>query len=198
MSTNARFTVSLQQPLLVSPSRPQSTFAPSQLTSLVLLLARLGSSPLAIALGINLRRKRILKAQRNRVNNVHQSREQNTSRLAKQQRSAQEAHRRASVHGRSRNVKRESGNHFIHEEAEIVAQKCAPDAQAPCRGNDEDVAARDEGVCSRLRVGAQQERVRWLLGDGRLVEPVADDAEREDGCGERVVGDGGVAAKELC
>lgn len=174
-------------------------FALSLLTLfLVLLLPRLGSSPLAVALGINLRRKRVLKAQRNRVNDVHQPRKQNTSRLAKQQRGAQEAHRRARVHGGSGNIKRESSDHFIHEEAKIVAQKGAPDAKAPCRGKDENVAAGDEGVGSCLRVCAQQERVRRLLGNGRLVEPVADDAEGEDGCGERVVGDRGVAAKQLC
>jgi hypothetical protein len=39
--------------------------------------------------------------------------------------------------------------------------------------------------------------VRWLLAEGGLVEPVADEAEGEDGRGEGVAGCLGAAAEEV-
>lgn len=128
---------------------------------------------------------------------MHQACQQDTCGLAKEQRRAEEAQGRAGVHGGARHVEREARHHLLFEHAKVVAQERAADAEAPGRSDDENVAKGQQRVGRSLRVDVQQERVRRLLSNGRLVEPVADDAEGKDCRGERVVGYRRVAAKEL-
>jgi hypothetical protein len=49
-----------------------------------------------------------------------------------------------------------------------------------------------------LDVDTIEERMRGLLGDGALVDVVADHAEGEDGGSEGIASDLGVSTKELC
>lgn len=161
----------------------------------LLLLLPLG--PLALALGIDLTRKRILKPQREHIHNIHPPRQQQARGLAKPERRPQEAHRRPPVHRRAAHVEGEPRDHLVHQDAKVVAQERARDAERPRARDDEDVAGGEEQHGGELGERVQEQRVRGLLGDGGLVEEVADEAEREDGGREGVAGVLGVAAEEL-
>ena len=139
----------------------------------------------------------VLKRQCHQVYKDNPSRQQDTRRLSKQQRRTQEAHRATPVHRRTRHIEREPSDHLIHEDAEVVAQEGACDTEGPGGGDDEDVAARDEGVGGGLDGEGEEERVGTLLGDGGLEEVVAEDAEGEDGGGEGVAGGDGAPSEEV-
>lgn len=128
-----------------------------------LLLALLSRSPLALTLGINPSRKRILISQRNNIHNQHKARQGNTSRLSIRKRSAQKAHRRAPVHRRRRHVERKARHHLVHQDAAVVAQKRSRNAQPQRRGDDEDHARGEERVSGHLREQRRQQRMRRLL-----------------------------------
>lgn len=153
--------------------------------------------PLALPLGIDLARERILKGQSNFVHDKDQRRQHDARRLTKPQRRAQEAHRAAVVHRRVRDAEREPRHHVVHQDAEVVAQVRARDAQRPHARQHEHVAGPDERHGQRLRHGRLQQRVRGLTAQRALVHGVADDAEREDGHGQRVAAVQAVAAREL-
>lgn len=160
-----------------------------------LLLALLGRSPLALTLGINPSRKRILISQRNDIHNHHKKRQGNTSRLSVRKRSAQKAHRRAPVHRRRGHVEGKARHHLVHQDAAVVAQERSRNAQPPRRRDDEDHARAEERVSGNLREQRRQQRMRRLVLQGGLEERVADEAEREDCDCERIAGGVAVAAE---
>lgn len=160
-----------------------------------LLLARLGRGPLALTLSIDTSSERVLKSQSNNVHNQHKKRQGNTGGLSVRKRSAQKAHRRAPVHRRRRHVEGKARHHLVHEDAAVVAQEGSRNAQPPCRGDDEDHATGEERVSDNLRQQRRQQRMRRLVLQGCLVQRIADEAEREDGDGERIAGDVAVASR---
>lgn len=161
---------------------------------LALLLAR---STLPFPLGIDLGGEGVLEAQRDLVHKVDPGREHYAGGAAVDERGAQEAHGGAVVHGRVGEIEGKAGDDVIHQDAEVVAQEGAGDAQRPCRRDDQDISSGDQGVAGvRGDVGLEQ-RVRRLVAQGALVEQVAHDADREDGRGEGVAGRLGAAAEEL-
>ena len=164
---------------------------------LLLLLARLGRGALALALGVDLRREGILEAQRDQVHDEHPARQEDAGGLSEEQGGAEEAHGRAPVHGRANYVEREARHHLVEQDSKVVTQERARDAQPQRRRDDKDVAACDECVGCELRVRREEERVRRLFRDGRFVQVVADQAEREDGRGEAVACRHGASAEEL-
>lgn len=165
---------------------------------LSLLLTCWSSSSLSFAFGIDLRGEWILIAQRNAVYHRDPNSQQQTSRLSKEQRCAEEAHGRTPVHGRTAHIEGEPGDHVVHQDAKVVTEEGAGDTEGPGARQHQDIAARDQGVRRGLGIDGEQQRVRGLLRDGGLVEPVADDAQGEDGRGEGVAASQGVAAEELC
>lgn len=162
--------------------------------ALFLLLA---GSPLALPLCVDLRREGVLELQRHGVDSPDPDREQNAGGLCKQQGRAEEAHRRANIHGRTNDIEGKAGDHVIQQDPEVIAQEGSRDAELPRRRDDKGVTQGYERVGGGLGVGREEERVRRLFGDGGLVDVVADDAEGEDcGC-EGVAGCHGAAAEEL-
>jgi len=161
------------------------------------LFLLLAGRPLALALGVDFGRERVLEAQGHDVHEEHPECQREAGWLGKEKRGAQEAHRGAPVHGRTDDVEWEPGDHLVHEDAKVIAQKGAGDAEAPCRRDDKRVAEGDEGVGRGLGVDARQQWVRGLLANGGLVEEVAEEAEREDGRGETVAGCAGASAKQV-
>jgi hypothetical protein len=86
----------------------------------------------------------------------------------------------------------------VHEDAKVVAEEGASDAEGPGGGNDESVAAGEEGVGSGLDVNGLEGRMGGLLVDGTVEKGVADEAEAEDCSGQGVAGSLGAAAEEVC
>lgn len=163
-----------------------------------MLLARFGRLTLALTFGVNPSSERVLEPQSNDVHDEHAESQRNTSRLAKDEGSPQKVHRRAPVHRGRCHVEGEARHHLVHQNAKVVAQEGARDAQAPRRRDDKDVADDEQGVSGSLRVQRLQERVRGLLGQGRLVQPIAEEAQREDGRGEGIAGRVGSAPEQPC
>jgi hypothetical protein len=149
---------------------------------------------LPLPLGVNLRSERILKPQSHRVNSENKSRQQHTRRLAKPKRRAQETEGAAMVHGRRANAEREPGHHLVHQDAKVVAQVRARDAERPHAGQHQRVAAEQQADGQALRERAQQGRVSGLGAQGALVDGVAGDSEQEDCYGEGVATAVGVVA----
>ena len=149
---------------------------------------------LPLPLRINLRRERILKPQRNRVNNKDQARQQNTRRLAKPKRRAQKAHRTAMVHGRRGHTERKTRNHLIHQDTKVVAQVRARDTQRPHAGQHQRVTTEQQADGQTLRERGEQCWMRGLGAQGALVDGVAGDSEQEDCHGEGVAAAVGVVA----
>lgn len=171
--------------------RPEGPFS-----FLFLLLARFGRLTLALTFGVNPSSERVLEPQGDDVHDEHADGQRNTSRLAKDEGGSQKVHRRAPVHRGRCHVEGEASHHLVHQDAKVVAQEGARDAQAPRRRDDKDVAEDEQGVSGSLRVQRLQKRVRWLLRQGRLVQPIAEEAQREDGHGEGIAGRVGSAPKQ--
>ncbi len=83
-----------------------------------------------------------------------------------------------------------------HEDAEVVAQVRARDAEGPHRTADQHVAGDDQRVGHQARGGRLHRRVGGLGAQGALEEAVADDAQEEDHGAEEVACQEGVAAEE--
>lgn len=101
------------------------------------------------------------------------------------------------VHGRIRDVEREARHHLVHEDAEVVAQKCACDAQRPGRRYNEDVPRGDQGIREILGFRGFEERVGRLVAESALVKAIADKTQGKDGCSKRIAGGLRVATEEL-
>lgn len=155
---------------------------------LSLLLSGLSSGSLALPLGVDARSEGILEPQGQDVNDQHLKGQQNTSRLAVEQGASEEAHGRAPVHGRAGDVEGEAGDHLVHQDAKVVAEEGTSDTESPGRGEDEDVATCEERVGSGLDIDRLEQRVGGLLVNGRVVEPVTDKTQPEDGSSERIAG----------
>lgn len=106
----------------------------------------------------------LLELQRNPVSHVDQNGQEHTSWFAIPQRSSHETHRRAPVHRTTCYIEWEASDHIIHQDAKVVSQVCACDAQSPHRGEDEDIAAGKEGNGERFG-----ERIGYDFRVGRLV-----------------------------
>ena len=98
------------------------------------------------------------------------------------------------VHGRRADAEREARNHLVHQDAEVVAQVRARDAQRPHAGQHQRVAAEQQADGQTLRERSQERRVCGLGAQGALVDGVARDAEQEDGHGESVAAAVGVVS----
>lgn len=95
------------------------------LFALLLLLAGLLRSPFPLALGIYLRRERVLELEGYMVDDVDPCGQQDTSRLSEEQSGSEEAHRRAPVHGRAADIEGEARHHLVKQEAKVVTQESA-------------------------------------------------------------------------
>lgn len=84
--------------------------------------------------------------QRNAIYQQHLRRQQHPRRSAIQQRRPQKAHRAPVIHRRAGDVEREARHGLIHQDAKVIPQVRARDAEGPCGGEDEDVATYDEEV----------------------------------------------------
>lgn len=69
---------------------------------------------------------------------------------------------------------------MVHEDAEVVAQERAGDAERPRRRHHQHVAAGQQPVREPLHRGLVEDRVRRLLAERSLVQEVAHEAQRED------------------
>lgn len=88
----------------------------------------------------------LLKRQRNPINHQHLHRQHHPRGTRIQQRRPQKAHRTPIIHGRARDIERETRHGLIHQDAEIIAQIRARDAERPGTGQHENVAHQDERV----------------------------------------------------
>ena len=102
------------------------TIPPSIVLHLQPLLSPL---PLPLPLLINPNRKRILPPPRNRIGRCDQCCQHHTSWLACPQRRSQKAQCRTMVHRRVSDVERECSDGRVHEDAEVVAEIGAGDAE---------------------------------------------------------------------
>lgn len=106
----------------------------------------------------------LLKLQCNPISHIDQNSQKHTCGLAVPQRRSHEAHRAAPVHGTSRHIERESSDHIIHQDAKVISQVCACNAEGPHGGEDEDIAAGEEGKGEGL-----SKRIGCDFGVGGLV-----------------------------
>ncbi len=178
-------------PLLFGCSRPHWSGLPR------LLVLPLGRGTLPVPLGIDRGGEGVLVAQGDLVDDEDPGAQQDAGGLAVQQGGADEAGRRAIVHGGVGDVEGEAGDHVVHEDAKVVAEEGARDAERPRRRHHQDVAAGEQPVREPLDAVLVEGRVRRLLAQRALIQVVADEAQREDGGGQGVAGGLGAAAEEL-
>lgn len=160
-----------------------------------LLTPLLSRRLLPIPLGVDLGGEGVLVAQGDVVDEEDPRGDEDTRGLRIVERHTEEAHGGAVVHGRVGDVEGEARDDVIHQDAEVVAEEGAGDAEGPGGGDDEDIPGEDEGVGGELHGGSVEKGVGGLLAEGFLVEEIADEAEREDGEGEEVAGDLGVTSE---
>lgn len=143
-------------------------------TSLPALLPLLS---LAVSLCVDLSSEGVLQRQGDLVDDPDPRGQQQARRLAVQDGRAQEAARRAPVHGRISDVEGEAGNHVVHQDPEVVAEESPRDAQSPGRADDEDIARSNESIGEILGLGGFEQRVGGLVAQGTLVQEVTDETE---------------------
>lgn len=85
--------------------------------------------PLPIPFGVDLAREWIFVAERYRIEHQDLCGQDDAGGASVQQGRAQEAHRAAVIHWRAREVEGETGDGGVHEDAEVVAQIGARDAE---------------------------------------------------------------------
>lgn len=139
----------------------------------------------------------LLITQRHQVNRQHLPGQHQPRRASIQQSRPYETHRGPIIHGRSRDIERETRDGLIHQDAEIIAQVRARDAERPCRAEDEDVAEGDQGVGDIGHEWLGEEGMGGLVAEGALEESVAEEAEGEDGEGKGVAGELGAVVEEV-
>lgn len=167
------------------------------MTRLPGLLGVLASGPLAVTLGIDLGREGVFVGQGDGVDDEDPGGYEDTGRLAVDEGGAEEAHGRAIVHGGAGDVEGEAGHDAVHQDAEVVAQEGAGDAQAQSRGDHEDIAGGNKGITGVCKGVSVEEGMRRLVAESTLVKEVAEQAQGEDGQGEGVAGSLGASSEQL-
>lgn len=192
---------------------------PNGLYTTECLQALLALGALLVSLLVDHACEGVLELPGNAVRNGNNASQQQTSRLAVPQRGCEEAERRAVIHGRVGHIEWERGHRRVHQDAKVVAEVCACDAERPHRGQDEGVAGEEERDRGVLDEWVLEERRGGLIGEGFVVaeryvsvlrrvwrldrlakadvQVVSEDAEREDGHGERVAPIATVTTEEL-
>lgn len=94
----------------------------------------------------------LLELQSSHINRQNLACESDSSRFSIKQCRSQEAHCTPIIHGRSRDVEWETRDRLIHQDAEVVAEIGARDAQGPGAGKDKGVAGSEEGVSEEREV----------------------------------------------
>lgn len=137
------------------------------------LCARLDALLSLFALRVPLRvdhtRERILPAPSNAIRCRNKTRQQHTRGLSKPQRGREETKRRAMVHGCIGDIEGKRGNRFVHQDAKVVTQICARDAEGVHAGEHEGVAHEEERDRGVLDEGVEEGRVRGLRGESFIV-----------------------------
>jgi hypothetical protein len=99
------------------------------------------------------------------------------------QRSPQEAHRAAPVHGGARHIERKAGDRGVHQDAKVVAEVSSSDTKSPHARDYKGISDGEKPVGNvRLVHGL----VVWLVLQGSQVQMVTEDSQGEDGDGEEV------------
>ena len=73
------------------------------------------------------------------------------------------------IHGRLANIKRKRRYGRVHQDAEVIAQICACDAERPHGGEDEGIAGEEDGDGGVFDEGGGEGRVGGLGGEGFVV-----------------------------
>jgi hypothetical protein len=144
------------------------------------LHALLALPPLLVTLRINHAREGIFPSPRDTVSRRDYASQEKTRRLAIPQRSSQEAQSAAVIHGRLADVEREGCDGRVHEDAEVVAQVGASDAERPHGCQDEGVAGEEEGNCGVFYKRGEERWVCGLGGESFVVTVVV--CVSRDGC----------------
>ena len=110
----------------------------------------------------------LLKRDGGHVDKVHPHGDQGTSGRCEPQRSSEEVHRRADIHGVGEDREREAGDHLVHQDAKVVSQVGARDAESIERRQYQDRASRREHVRSDVgcRLELLTESHRGLIEHG--------------------------------
>ena len=85
------------------------------------------------------------------------------------QRDGCERHRASDVHRIAQQVERETVDARVHEDAEVVAQECARDAEGVGGGEHEDLADEEEGCGDEGGVGLGENGRVWLVSQCTLI-----------------------------
>lgn len=152
----------------------------------LVLLSPLGLCALLLALLVDASRERILEPKRNKVDNQHLDRQEHTGRLSVPERRPEEAQGGTVVHRRIGNVEGEASDAGVHQDTEVVTEIRASETKGPHAGDNENISGEEEpdgDVLDEIRFEVWVSR---LAAEGLLVKVVAEDAKREDGCGEEV------------
>lgn len=82
-------------------------------------------------------------------------------RVSLPKRTSSKTHRATDIHWIPENIEREPFNSVVHEDAEVVTEEGAGNAQGPCRGDDESLAReeKDGRYDPVVRLGKN-----WMLG----------------------------------
>jgi hypothetical protein len=152
-------------PVLLFLNTPVICVLTSRRSTYLLTLSLLLSLPL----GVDPTGEGILICQSNLVDQEYQAGQHNSSRLSKPQCRSQEAEGRTIVHGSRTNVEGEACDHVVHEDAEVVAEVGACDAESVHGGQDEDVAGDEQSNGQGFRHRAKKERVGRLASEGALI-----------------------------
>lgn len=99
------------------------------------------------------------------------------------QRSRQEAHRAAPVHGGAGHIERKAGDGGVHQDTKVVPEVRASDTESPHARDDKGISDSEKPVGNvRLVHGL----VIWLVLQGIEVQMVTEDSQGEDGDGEEI------------
>lgn len=101
------------------------------------------------------------------------------------------------VHGRAGDVERETGDLVVHQDAKVVAEIGARDAQGPHARDDKHISDNEEGGGGVLDGVGGEDVEGGLVAQRLLVKVVASDSDREDDDGQEVAAVPRIAAKEL-
>jgi hypothetical protein len=129
----------------------------------------LALTALLVPLLVNHAREGVLPVARNGVRNGDNARKQQPRGLAEPQGRGEEAQRGAVVHGRGRDVEGEARHGRVHQDAKVVAQVRARDAQRPHARQHERVARQEERDRRVLDQRVEERRVRGLRGESLVV-----------------------------
>lgn len=146
-------------------------------------------SELSVSLGVNLAGEGLFELEGNGVHERDKGGDEQTRGLGVPQRRRQETQRGAVVHGVVGHVEGEARDPLVHENAKVVAQVGACDAQSVHGGEHQHVAHTKQHHGQGLDdvgVGDGQQDGGGLLLKSLVVQVVSEDAQREDGDGQQV------------